>query len=195
MTSFVGWGGAWGDSWGPLTVDPNAMRGAAGMSVSAVGTLTAIGDGSMVGAGGFTLSAFGTLTAEGQAQQQGGAVFQRPARFEIDRRALERAELQRQARIAAERQAEADRLARERADSEAAEYLARLAEAERVAAAFRIAARQAEQAITAAMIRPTIDVAAMDLALQALRDAAAKAKASENRKRAAMLAAVLLLES
>lgn len=194
MTAFTGWGGAWGESWGPLTTDPNAMRGTARLTITATGNLTGLGDGFMVGAAGFGFAALGTLTAEGR-QQTGGVgaparVAPRP-RAEVDRAALERAEIARKEaqRIAAEQRAN------EIADREAAEFFARLAEAERVNNAFRLAARQAEQAITAAMIRPTIDVQAMDAALQALRDAAARAKQTQNRERAAMLAAVLLLES
>lgn len=42
-TSFRGWGGAWGDSWGPTVTDPNAMFGDTTFSVNTNGTLTAVG--------------------------------------------------------------------------------------------------------------------------------------------------------
>lgn len=41
-STFTGWGDAWGLSWGGAT-DPNAMRGAATIAISATATLTATG--------------------------------------------------------------------------------------------------------------------------------------------------------
>ena len=38
-SSFQGWEG-WGDSWGPVTVDPNAMFGSASFAITATGNLT-----------------------------------------------------------------------------------------------------------------------------------------------------------
>ena len=38
-SSFQGWEG-WGDSWGPVTVDPNAMFGSASFGIAATGNLT-----------------------------------------------------------------------------------------------------------------------------------------------------------
>lgn len=42
MTSFNGWGTAWGGSWGPTGIDPNALAGSASFSITATGLLTAV---------------------------------------------------------------------------------------------------------------------------------------------------------
>lgn len=40
-TSFKGWGSSWSNSWGAISVDPNAMTGAAGFALSATAQATA----------------------------------------------------------------------------------------------------------------------------------------------------------
>ena len=63
-TVFKGWGGAWGDSWGPVVVDPNAMYGSAALRFTAAATITGAGaePGDMVGAAVFALSASAVLS-------------------------------------------------------------------------------------------------------------------------------------
>jgi hypothetical protein len=39
-TSFKGWLSSWGDSWGTVTVDPNAMYGAVTFTFTATGILS-----------------------------------------------------------------------------------------------------------------------------------------------------------
>ena len=58
MTSFIGWGDAWGNSWGSA-IDPNAMRGSASFSFTAVLT---VNDGEMVAYATMGLSGTATLT-------------------------------------------------------------------------------------------------------------------------------------
>lgn len=61
VTAFNGWGDSWGNSWGSSVVDPNALRGATGFSLTAVGEAV----GALVGQGNaaLTFGATGTLTA------------------------------------------------------------------------------------------------------------------------------------
>ena len=41
-TSFNGWLGSWGDSWGPIAFDPNALSGVANMALYATGFIEGI---------------------------------------------------------------------------------------------------------------------------------------------------------
>jgi hypothetical protein len=53
-TSFQGWGSSWLDSWGPVTVDPNAMVGSASFSFAAS---LQVGSGEMQGSASFRIDA------------------------------------------------------------------------------------------------------------------------------------------
>jgi hypothetical protein len=64
MTSFIGWGDAWGNSWGSA-IDPNAMRGSASFSFTAVLT---VNDGEMVGSAAMSFS--GLLTPDSPTPSQ-----------------------------------------------------------------------------------------------------------------------------
>lgn len=62
-TSFRGWGSSWAGAWGPIAVDPNAMIGAAGFTLTAIATLTSgAAPADMSGAASLTFSAIGILT-------------------------------------------------------------------------------------------------------------------------------------
>lgn len=51
---FNGWGASWGSAWGPLESDPNAMRGAASISIHAS---IAVNSGEMSGSASFAIVA------------------------------------------------------------------------------------------------------------------------------------------
>lgn len=57
-TSFAGWADAWGNSWGSVVTDPNAMYGSASFTIS--GALQ-VAQGQMQGAASFAISASLTL--------------------------------------------------------------------------------------------------------------------------------------
>lgn len=64
-TVFKGWGGAWGDSWGTVVFDPNAMIGSAALHFTAAGVLSSTGTatGAMEGAATMVFGAQATGTA------------------------------------------------------------------------------------------------------------------------------------
>lgn len=70
-TSFRGWGTSWANAWGPIAVDPNAMVGAAGFTLTAIATLTSGSQpGDISGSASLTFSAMGVLTALGVVTEE-----------------------------------------------------------------------------------------------------------------------------
>lgn len=62
-TTFKGWGGAWGDSWGAQVADPNALAGSAALHIAATGTLSngGVPTHDMTGSASFAIVATGSL--------------------------------------------------------------------------------------------------------------------------------------
>lgn len=80
-TSFRGWGTSWANSWGPIAVDPNAMIGAAGFTLTAIATLTSgVAPSDISGSASLTFSAIGVLTDPNATANQGWDTSQGVAR-------------------------------------------------------------------------------------------------------------------
>lgn len=66
VTSFRGWGQSWLDSWGPVSVDPNAMQGSASFSFTAS---LQVNSGEMQGSASFRIDA---VLGAGEPKVAGG---------------------------------------------------------------------------------------------------------------------------
>jgi hypothetical protein len=82
-TSFKGWGQSWLDSWGPITVDPNAMQGSASFSFTAS---LQVNSGEMQGSASFSINAIGTLGRGSQEVYSGGYAWIGRTQSKEDRR-------------------------------------------------------------------------------------------------------------